>query len=259
MAKERHSTVNILDEAGAQQAVNNPRFKGLTAISSTHYEVSFRKKSVNLNLPLQIGLFVYGYAKLRLLQFYYDFLAFYVHKRDFQIITCDTDSMYAALSAPSLEEIVKPTLRSHFEQNKHKWLPATQCAEHKTIASLSAGASTFTNPTTPPSPPPPCCASTYQHEKREPGLWKVEAVADRIVALSPKCYICSNHDTQERDKVSCKGVQKRINPLSYAIFRNVLETQQPHYVINRGFRLDSKQNMRTFVQPKTGMSYLYVK
>jgi len=44
----------------------------------TTYEVKSFKETVKLDLPLQIGFFVYGYAKLRMLQFYYDFLDYYL-------------------------------------------------------------------------------------------------------------------------------------------------------------------------------------
>ena len=56
------------------------------------------KKTITLDLPLQIGRFVYQYAKLRMLQFYYDFIDVFVDHRDFQYCSMDTDSAYMALS-----------------------------------------------------------------------------------------------------------------------------------------------------------------
>jgi hypothetical protein len=45
----------------------------------------FGKKTITLDLPLQIGCFVYQYAKLRMLQFYYDFMDVFVDHRDFPL------------------------------------------------------------------------------------------------------------------------------------------------------------------------------
>ena len=44
---------------------------------------------------------MYQYAKLRMLQFFYDFLDKYLDRRDFQM--CDTDSAYIAISGESVE------------------------------------------------------------------------------------------------------------------------------------------------------------
>jgi GTP1/Obg family GTP-binding protein len=42
------------------------------------------KKTIHLDLPMHIGCFVYQYAKLRMLEFYYDFMDVFVDRRDFQ-------------------------------------------------------------------------------------------------------------------------------------------------------------------------------
>ena len=46
-------------------------------------EVELTKKTINLKLPIQIGFFVYQYAKLRMLQFYFDLLVIFIHISDF--------------------------------------------------------------------------------------------------------------------------------------------------------------------------------
>ena len=65
---------------------------------------------------------VYQLAKLRMLQFYYDFLDHYVDRRDYELIQIDTDSMYFALSYDTLEEAVKPELKQQFKREKKQWL-----------------------------------------------------------------------------------------------------------------------------------------
>lgn len=246
MRKDRHVNVDIIDEADAKETINSPYFIDMTPIDDQHYEVRTRKKSILLNLPIQIGIFVYGYAKLRLLRFYHDFLLHYIDPRDFQAITCDTDSLYIALAHPSLEDAVKPELKNEFRRHRHEWLPTLYCPDH--LPQYQSGEKV--------PPGLPCCVAAYKYHTRTPGLWKVECKADKIVALAPKSYICSG----QTDKISCKGVQKRINPLTAQHFQQVLETKAPVSAVNRGFRLNPQTHtMNSYVQSKTGLSYLYIK
>ena len=68
--------------------------------------------------------FILQYAKLRLLEFYYDFLDYFIDRRDFQFICCDTDSAYMALSDASLRNVVKPHLLKEFDDSLN-----THCGE----------------------------------------------------------------------------------------------------------------------------------
>ena len=65
-------------------------------------------KKVEYNLPIQIGFFVYQYAKVRMLQFYYDFVDTYVERSLFQYCDTDTDSMYIALAGECIGDVVPP-------------------------------------------------------------------------------------------------------------------------------------------------------
>ena len=59
---------------------------------------------------------MYQNAKLRMLQFYFDFLDVFMHRSDFEYVQMDTDSAYFALSGTSVESLVKPELRQRFEK-----------------------------------------------------------------------------------------------------------------------------------------------
>ena len=69
-------------DAEASRKVNTPLFRKLDNITENTYEVQSCKKTIKLNLPSQIGFFVYQYAKLRMLQFY-DFFDKYLDRSDF--------------------------------------------------------------------------------------------------------------------------------------------------------------------------------
>ena len=95
--------VEYCSDAEASRKVNNPLFRKLDNITEDNYEVESCKKTIKLSLPIQVGFFVYQYAKLRMLQFYYDFLDKYLDRSDFQMCEMDTDSAYIAISGESVE------------------------------------------------------------------------------------------------------------------------------------------------------------
>ena len=75
---------------------NNERHRQVKYCDDETYEVQSSKKKIKMDLPLQVGFFVYQYAKLRILQFYYDCVDKYIDKSDFEFCEMDTDSAYLA-------------------------------------------------------------------------------------------------------------------------------------------------------------------
>ena len=71
---DRHRNVKYCTEVGASACVNNKRFRQLDVVTDDAYEITSNKARVTYDLPHHIGFFVYQYAKLRMLQFYYDFV-----------------------------------------------------------------------------------------------------------------------------------------------------------------------------------------
>jgi len=86
------------------------------------YEITSRKPRVTIHRPFQVGIAVYQLAKLRILDFYHDFLDRFVDRKDFELIQMDTDSLCFALSANKLKEVVKSELQTEFENSKKDWL-----------------------------------------------------------------------------------------------------------------------------------------
>ena len=75
---DRHRNVRYCTEVGTSLLINNKRFRQLDVVTDDAYEVTASKARLTYYLPLHIGFFVYQYAKLRMLQFYYDFVDRYV-------------------------------------------------------------------------------------------------------------------------------------------------------------------------------------
>jgi hypothetical protein len=152
------------------------------------YEFRFKKTQFKQNLPVQIGFAVYQLAKLRMLQFYYDFLDFYIDRSDFQLVQIDTDSAYIAISSENIEDLVKPDLIEHYELHKHKWFGRKNTKENALF------------------------------DKRTPGLFKVEYEGDGIIALGSKMYYCFG----EKDKVRSKGINQQQNAVTKQRFEAAL-------------------------------------
>ena len=107
-------------------------FYDMTELPDDYYEVEKTKKKINLDLPIHIGVFILNYAKLRMLEFYYNFLDYYLPREDIQIIKMDTDSNYLGITAENVEDLIKP--EEQFEREKHNWLRHFTCASRKTYS-----------------------------------------------------------------------------------------------------------------------------
>ena len=99
------------DDKVVDRALRSTYFEDLDEIGRA-YELESRKPRILIRRPFQIGIAVYQLAKLRMLEFYYDFLDRYVDRRDFELIQMDTDSNYMAISGDKLEDLILPERRA---------------------------------------------------------------------------------------------------------------------------------------------------
>ena len=219
-AVERHTnTIYTCDEEEVDKSLRSARFKTLEEIGPA-YKVELRKIKINIDRPFQVGIVVYQLAKLRMLQFYYEFLDFYLDRRDFELIQMDTDSMYFALSRERLENAIRPGYETQFEEEKKRWL------------------------------------AWNKWSNREPSLFKLEKEATSGIALCSKCYHMEDQATGKA-KVSSKGVNKRQNEMRRERFERALAGDRD-VVVNRGFRMRDGA-MYTYEQRKLGLSAYYDK
>ena len=152
--KEKHHDVIYVNENEIGEEIMDNHFYDMTELPNGYYKVEKTKQKINLDLPIHLGVFILNYAKLRMLEFYYDFLDYYLLREDFEMVEMDTDSNYLGISAENVEELIKPKLREEFEREKHNW---------------------FVTPLAPQG-------------KRTPGLFKVEFKGDKIIGLCSKSY-----------------------------------------------------------------------
>lgn len=96
------------------------RFRTLNELENNYFEIELAKTRIKLDLPIQIGYFVLQYAKLRMLEFYYDCVDKFCNREDSQLMAMDTDSLYMPLSADCLTDIIKPDMQFLFEKEKQQ-------------------------------------------------------------------------------------------------------------------------------------------
>ena len=219
---EKHiSTKFTTDEKLIDKIFRSPFFEDLEEINEGVFEVRQRKKQVTITRPYQCGIAVYQLAKLRMLEFYYDFLDKFCDRRDFELIQMDTDSFYMALSANDFDEIIKPEMKELYKEEKKNWLV------------------------------------TDEYSKRVPGLFKAEFQGKRMIALTSKCYYADSGGDEGVKKFSCKGVSRRQNKMNWDRYKNALFGSLDK-ARNIGFR-KRDNHIVTYEQSKLGLSAYYDK
>ena len=218
---EKHiSTKFTTDEKLIDKIFRSPFFEDLEEINAGVFEVRQRKKQVTITRPYQCGIAVYQLAKLRMLEFYYDFLDKFCDRRDFELIQMDTDSFYMALSANDFDDIIKPEMKELYKEEKKNWLV------------------------------------TDEYSKRVPGLFKAEFQGKRMIALTSKCYFADSGGEGVK-KFSCKGVSRRQNKMNWERYKNALFGSLDK-ARNIGFR-KRDNHIVTYEQSKLGLSAYYDK
>ena len=192
---DRHRNVKYCTEVGTSACINNKRFRQLDVVTDDVYEITSNKACLTYDLPLHIGFFVYQYAKLRMLQFYYDFVARYVERPLYQYCEMDTDSAYIALAGDTIDDLVAPEHREHYFRHRSEWLPAECCDKHEGdyVQTRIAGRSWTATES--------CCLARKAFDKRTPGLFKVEWRGDGFIGLCSKHTIASARLTSIARKV----------------------------------------------------------
>ena len=179
-----------------------------------------------------------------MLQLYFNFFKLFCDDTKFELIEMDTDSLYMAISETNIEEIIKPEMKTLWQNCR--W---ADCSEREFKAD---GRFNFF--------PRNCCSLHNKFDQRTPGLFKEEFRCTEMVALCSKTYCCFDARS-ETVKISCKGVNKSTlkddNPMLK--MRNVLQKQDEVTTTNRGFRVVDQKEICTYELKKRGLSYFYPK
>ena len=246
----KHADISFVTDDEMKKCVGKALFKKSTCLSNDFHELEMHKKVLKHNLPLHIGYFVYQYAKLKMLQFYYDCIDKYIDRSDFELCEMDTDSLYMVLSTPTLEEAVRPELRRQFFTRFHRWFPSPCCNKHRPdfVRVKTRGEAWEAQEQ--------CCKDRAAFDRRTPGLFKLEYKGEGIVALCSKTY-CAFGDGAPT-KTSAKGISKNLNNLVRDRYLRVLKTKKSGSGRNHSFKTDGS-TVYTYTQERDALSYFYGK
>ena len=74
MDRSRHTVTKYLSDEKTHGAINTKFFKRLDHINDQLYEVELAKSEIEHREPIIVGFFILQYAKLRMLELYYNVL-----------------------------------------------------------------------------------------------------------------------------------------------------------------------------------------
>ena len=73
MDKSKHKETKYFNDEKTHKAINGKIFKRLNNFSKELYEVELAKSKIQHHEPIIVGFFILKYAKLRILELYYNF------------------------------------------------------------------------------------------------------------------------------------------------------------------------------------------
>ena len=226
MDRSRHTITKYLNADKSHKAINEPLFRRLNTVEKDLYELELLKSTNEHREPIIVGFFILQYAKLRILELYYNFFDKFCDVNRIEELEMDTDSLYLALAEENLYDCIKPDKRAAWEKMREN-----DCRD-----SFKADAKSNFFPQT-------CCSTHKKYDKREPGLFEEEFRITEMLCLCSKTYCCYDNKS-DKFKFSSTGLNKRVledsgdGPMSK--YRKVLDEAINFTSTNRGFRTINK-------------------
>ena len=107
MDRSHHTVTKYLSDEKTHGTIRTKLFKRLHHINVQLYEVEFVTAEIEHREPIIVGFFILQYAKLRMLELYYNSFERFCGVNKFQEVEMDTDSLYLALSEKELYNCIR--------------------------------------------------------------------------------------------------------------------------------------------------------
>ena len=107
MDRSHYTVTKHLSNEKTHMAINTKLFKRLDHINDQLYEIEWAKAEIEHREPIIVGFFILQYAKLRLLELYYNFLERFCDVNKFEELEMDTDSLHLTLSEKELHDCIR--------------------------------------------------------------------------------------------------------------------------------------------------------
>ena len=163
-----HTRTTFVKKKDIDKHIDNPYFKEHIELNHDIFEVTKQKSKILHNLPIQLGLAVYSYAKLRMRELL-NFINTYLKNDLYQLMETDTDSLYIAFARDTIDECVKPELKEQWNMERWNWF----CSEDVDTPVEFRGE----------------FITKQQHDHRTPGKFKEEYRGIGMACLNSKTYI----------------------------------------------------------------------
>ena len=125
------------------------------------------KSTIDHREPIIVEVFILQYAKLRMLELYYNFFDEFCDVNKFEELEMDTDSLYLALAEEDLDDCILPSKRAEWTEKAKQGLSRRFQSRCKT--------NFF---------PRTCCSLNIRNMTRE------NQDCSRKSSDAPKCYAC---------------------------------------------------------------------
>ena len=114
--RSRYTLTKYLADERTHAAINSKLFKKLDHVNNSLYEVELAKAQIEHKESIIVGFFILQYAKLRMLELYYNFFTRFCDLNKFEELEMDTDSLYLARAEKELEDCIRPEMRAEWQR-----------------------------------------------------------------------------------------------------------------------------------------------
>ena len=101
-------------------------------MNNSLFEVELAKAQIEHKEPIIVGFFILQYAKLGILELYYNFFTRFCEVSKFEELEMDNDSLYLALAEKELEDCIRPEMRAERQR-----LLSNDCADSFTADAVA--------------------------------------------------------------------------------------------------------------------------
>ena len=115
MDRSRHTETKYLSDEKTHKAISGKLFRRLNSVSKEICETELVKSKIVHREPIIVGFFILQYAKLRMLELYYNFFDKFCDVNTFEELEMDTDSLYLALAHNNSYDCILPSKKSEWE------------------------------------------------------------------------------------------------------------------------------------------------
>ena len=132
MNRSQHTVTKYLTDEKTHAAINSKLFRKLDHVNNPLYEVELAKAQIEDKEPIIVCFFIFQYAKLRMLELYYNFFTRSFDVNKFEELEMDTDSLYLALAEKELEDCIRPEMRAEWQR-----LRSNDCVDNFTADAVA--------------------------------------------------------------------------------------------------------------------------